>query len=33
MVITQAALGLWIAELLALRVQDVDFLHRTVRIE
>ena len=33
MVITQAGLGLRIAELLALRVQDVDFLRRTVRIE
>jgi integrase len=33
MVITQAGLGLRIAELLALRVEDVDFLRRTVRIE
>jgi integrase len=33
MVITQAGLGLRIAELLALRVHDVDFLRRTVRIE
>ena len=33
MVITHACLGLRIAELLALRVQDVDFLRRTVRIE
>lgn len=33
MVITQAGLGLRIGELLALRVQDVDFLRRTVRIE
>jgi integrase len=33
MVITQAGLGLRIAELLALRVQDIDFLRRTVRIE
>jgi integrase len=33
MVITQAGLGLRIAELLALRVQDVDFLRRTARIE
>lgn len=33
MVITQAGLGLRIAELLALRVQDVDFLRRTVRVE
>lgn len=33
MVITQAGLGLRIGELLALRVQDVDFLRRTVRVE
>jgi integrase len=33
MVITQARLGLRIAEVLALRVQDVDFLRQTVRIE
>jgi integrase len=33
MVITQAGLGLRIGELLALRVRDVDFLRRTVRIE
>lgn len=33
MVITQAGLGLRIGELLALRVEDVDFLRRTVRIE
>ncbi len=33
MVITQAGLGLRIGELLALRVDDVDFLRRTVRIE
>ena len=33
MVITRAGLGLRIAELLALRVQDVDLLRRTVRIE
>jgi integrase len=33
MVITQAGLGLRAAELLALRVQDVDFLRRTVRVE
>ena len=33
MVITQASLGLRVAELLALRVQDVDFLRRTVRVE
>jgi integrase len=33
MVITQAGLGLRIAELLALRVQDVDFLRRTVKVE
>ena len=32
-VITQARLGLRVAELLALRVQDVDFLRRTVRVE
>jgi integrase len=33
MVITQAGLGLRIGELLALRVQDVDFLRRQVHIE
>src|SRR3954468_10591155 len=33
MVIAQAGLGLRISELLALRVEDVDFLRRTVRIE
>jgi integrase len=33
MVLAQAGLGLRIGELLALRVQDVDFLRRTVRIE
>jgi integrase len=33
MVITQAGLGLRIGELVALRIQDVDFLRRTVRIE
>jgi integrase len=33
MVITQAGLGLRVAELPALRVQDVDFLRRTVRVE
>ena len=33
MVLTQAGLGLRIGELLALRVDDVDFLRRTVRIE
>lgn len=33
MVISQAGLGLRIGELLALRVQDVDFMRRTVRIE
>src|SRR5688500_20131512 len=33
MVLTQAGLGLRIGELLALRVQDIDFLRRTVRIE
>jgi integrase len=31
MVVTQASLGLRIGELLALRVQDVDFLRRTAR--
>ncbi len=31
--ITQAGLGLRIRELVALRIQDVDFLRRTVRIE
>lgn len=33
MVLAQAGLGLRIGELLALRVQDVDFLRRTVRVE
>ena len=33
MVYVQAGLGLRIGELLALRVQDVDFLRRTVRVE
>jgi integrase len=33
MVVTQAGLGLRIGELLALRVEDVNFLRRTVRIE
>ncbi|MGH3548562.1 MAG: tyrosine-type recombinase/integrase, partial [Pseudonocardiaceae bacterium] len=33
MVITQAGLGLRIGELLGLRVADVDFLRRTVRVE
>jgi integrase len=33
MVVTQAGLGLRIGELLSLRVQDVDFMRRTVRIE
>ncbi len=33
MVIAQVGLGLRIGELLALRVEDVDFLHRHVRIE
>jgi len=33
MVLAQASLGLRIGELLALRVEDVDFLRRTVRIE
>src|SRR3954466_6516974 len=33
MVLTQAGLGLRIGELLALRVEDVDFLRRTARIE
>lgn len=33
MVIVQAALGLRLGELLALRVEDVDFLRRSVRIE
>jgi integrase len=33
MVITQAGLGLRIGELMALRVQDIDFLRRTVAIE
>ena len=31
--VIQAGLGLRIAELLALRLEDVDFLRRTVRIE
>jgi integrase len=33
MVVAQAGLGLRIGELLALRVQDVDFLRRTIRVE
>lgn len=33
MVLAQAGLGLRVGELLGLRVQDVDFLRRTVRIE
>lgn len=33
MVIAQAGLGLRIGELLSLRVQDVDFMRRTVRVE
>jgi integrase len=33
MVYTQAGLGLRVGELLALRVQDVDWLRRTVRVE
>jgi len=33
MVLTQAGLGLRIGELLALRITDVDFLRRTVRVE
>jgi len=33
MVLAQAGLGLRLGELLALRVEDVDFLRRTVRIE
>jgi len=33
MVLAQAGLGVRIGELLALRVQDVDFLRRTVRVE
>ncbi|MDP9430885.1 MAG: site-specific integrase [Actinomycetota bacterium] len=33
MVVAQAGLGLRIGELLALRVQDVDFLRRTARVE
>jgi integrase len=33
MVVVQAGLGPRIGELLALRAQDVDFLHRTVRVE
>jgi len=33
MVITQAGLGLRIGELLALRLEDVDFLRRSVRVE
>jgi integrase len=32
-VVAQAGLGFRLGELLALRVQDVDFLHRTVRVE
>ncbi|MCV2489456.1 site-specific integrase [Geodermatophilus sp. YIM 151500] len=33
MVLTQAGLGLRIGELLSLRLEDVDFLRRTVRVE
>src|SRR5215211_3330920 len=33
MVIAQAGLGLRLGELLALRLEDIDFLRRTVRIE
>ena len=33
MVYTQAGLGLRVGELLALRVQDVDFMRRTARVE
>lgn len=33
MIIAHAGLGLRIGEVLALRVQDVDFLRRTVRVE
>ena len=33
MVYAQAGLGLRVGELLAVRVQDVDFLRRTVRVE
>jgi integrase len=33
MVIAQAGLGLRLGELLALRVQDIDFLRRTARVE
>jgi integrase len=33
MIVTQAGLGLRIGELLALRVEDLDFLRRTVRVE
>ena len=33
MVVAQAGLGLRVGELLALRVEDVDFLRRTVRVE
>jgi integrase len=33
MIVTQAALGLRVAELLALRVQDVDFMRDRVRVE
>jgi integrase len=33
MVIAQAGLGLRVGELLALRIEDVDFLRRTVRVE
>jgi integrase len=32
MIITQAGLGLRLGELVALRVEDVDWLHRTVRV-
>jgi integrase len=33
MVLAQAGLGLRIGELLALRVEDIDFLRRTARVE
>ena len=33
MIVTQAGLGLRVAELLALRVEDVNFLGRTVKID
>jgi integrase len=33
MIIIQAGLGLRIAELLALRLEDVDFMRRTVRVK